>query len=130
MRSDVRQKLIEVAKCQETITYGELMEEFGIPRGHRKPGIGIGYVVGTISEHEHDRGRPLISAIVVRAHSERAICPNGAPGGGFFGLPGIPTRLMRPEKEWNKPLTNEDRKFVVAEQRKVWLYWQDRVHKK
>ena len=63
MRSDVRQKLIEVAKCQETITYGELMEEFGIPRGHRKPGIGIGYVVGTISEHEHDRDAHLFQLL-------------------------------------------------------------------
>jgi hypothetical protein len=123
MRPDVRQRLIEVARNRKTITYGELMKEFGIPRGHRKPGIGIGHVVGAISEHEYSHGRPLISAIVVRAYSESTICPNGAPGGGFFGLSGIPSQLIRSENNWGNPLTNEERNFVKAEQEKIWNYW-------
>jgi hypothetical protein len=124
MRPDVREKLIEVAKRGGTITYGELMKEFGIPRGHRKPGIGIGHVVGDISEHEHDNERPLISAIVVRANSGTTICPKGIPGGGFFGLPGIPSILSRSESEWANPkLTEKEQKFVLAQQQKVWQYW-------
>jgi len=127
MRSNVRQKLIDVAKRGGTITYGELMKEFGIPRGHRKPGVGIGHVVGEISEHEHSQGRPLISAIVVRANSGTAICPKGVPGGGFFGLPGIPSRLARSESDWANPqLTKEEQKFLLAEQHRVWQYWRSR----
>jgi hypothetical protein len=75
MREDVRKKLVEVAKREETITYGELMKEFQIPRGHPKPGIGIGSVVGEISNYEYSKGRPLISAIVVGANSRTRICP-------------------------------------------------------
>ena len=124
MRQDVRQKLISVAKRGETITYGELMREFGIPRGHPKPGIGIGHVVGIISEHEHSKRRPLISAIVVRASSGTAICPKGVPGGGFFGLPGIPSHLIRSESAWaDSRLNGEEQEFIKNEQEKVWLYW-------
>jgi hypothetical protein len=35
------------------------MKEFGIPGGHPKPGVGIGAVVGEISEYENSQGRPL-----------------------------------------------------------------------
>jgi hypothetical protein len=124
MRSDVRQKLIDVAKRGKTITYGELMEEFGIPRGNPKPGVGIGAVVGDISQHENDQGRPLISAIVVRAQTGTEIRPKGTPGGGFFGLPGIPNHLNRPASEHsNQRLTEEEQQFIKAEQQRVWEYW-------
>ena len=66
LRHDVRKKLIQIARAKDTITYGELMKEFHIPRGHREPGIGIGWIVGRISEYEDEHNRPLISAIVVR----------------------------------------------------------------
>ncbi len=124
MRSDVRQKLIDVAKRGETVTYGEIMKEFGIPRGHPKPGVGFGYVEGIISEHEYTQGRPLISAIVVGAQSSTKICPKGSPGGGFFGLSGIPNHLKRPSSEhFNPRLTEEEQQFIMAEQQMVWDFW-------
>lgn len=124
MRKDVRKRLIEVAKGGETITYGELMEEFGIPRGHPKPGIGIGPVVGGISDYEYSKGRPLVSAVVVRANSGTEICSQGHPGGGFFGLNGIPVHLERPPSaRRNASLTTDEQRFVKEEQEKVWDYW-------
>lgn len=124
MRRDVRRKLIQVAKSGKTVTYGELMRKFHVSRGGRTPGIGIGYVVGTISEYEDSKGRPLLSAIVVRSGSVRRICPHGSPGGGFFGLPAIPAELRRPEPERSNPvLTDGELRFVRVEQDKIWRYW-------
>ena len=57
VRNDVRERLICVAKRRETITYGELMREFRIPRGHHKPGIGIGDVLDNINRKENAEGR-------------------------------------------------------------------------
>ena len=124
MRSDVRQKLMDFAKRGETITYGELMKEFKIPRGSPKPGVGIGSVLGSISEQEYAQGRPLISAIAVRANSKTKICPKGTPGAGFLGLPGIPAHLHRPPSQHSNPrLTVEEQQFINAEQERVWVYW-------
>ena len=125
MREDVCSRLIEVAIRGETITYRELMREFGIPRGHPKPGIGIGKVVGEISRYEHSKGRPLLSAIVVLAASKTKTRPQGHPGGGFFGLDGIPVHLRRPSGTHQNPaLTADEEEFVKEEQERVWNYWQ------
>ncbi len=125
MREDVRSRLIEVAIRGETITYGELMGEFGLPRGHPKPGIGIGWVVGEISGYEHSKGRPWLSAIVVLAASKTKTRPQGHPGGGFFGLDGIPVHLRRPsDAHQNSALTADEEEFVKEEQERVWDYWQ------
>lgn len=125
IRWDVRRKLIEVAKKGETITYGELMREFGIPRGHHKPELGIGSIVGEISNYEHSEGRPLISAIVVRADTKTRAYPHGHPGGGFMGLDGIPAQLKRrSEASWqDHKLTAEEQEWLIKEQEKVWAYW-------
>jgi len=126
MRSDVRKKLIRVARQGKTITYGELMKKFRIPRGHPVPGIGIGHVVGTISEHEYSNKRPLLSAIVVRTGSGTAICPAGFPGGGFFGLRGIPKQLRKTGCQLtNSQLNAKEQAYITSEQKKVWQYWRN-----
>lgn len=123
MREDVRRKLIEVAKKGQTITYGDLMKEFRIPRGHKKPNIGIGGVVGKISEYEHSNNRPLLSVIVVRAGKSKDF-PLGHPGGGILGLPGIPRHLVRKSVDHTNPkLNDEEVRFLQEEQDKVWKYW-------
>ncbi|MDZ7262613.1 MAG: hypothetical protein ONB05_10980 [candidate division KSB1 bacterium] len=123
MRSDVRAKLIETARKGEMITYGELMKAFHIPRAHPKPGIGIGSVVGEISEYEHSNSRPLLSVIVVGAGSKTKMCPKGHPGGGFLGLSGVPSHLRRSSTNFYAPLTLKEQEFVWNEQQKVWKYW-------
>jgi hypothetical protein len=130
MRRDVRRKLIQVAKDGMTITYGQLMKEFHIPRGHPTPGVGIGYVVGTISEYEDSKGRPLLSAIVVRSGSASRICPKGSTGGGFFGIPTptIPSELKRTESRISDPvLSDSELRFLRSEQEKAWKYWATHV---
>jgi hypothetical protein len=120
----VRRRLILVARAGKTITYGDLMREFGIPRGHRKPGVGIGHVVGRISEAEWDEDRPMLSAIVVRAGTATSLCPKGHTGGGFFGQAGIPARLRRNEKDWDSTtLSIREQELVRQEQENVWRYW-------
>lgn len=125
MRQDVHKKLIEVAKKGETITYGELMNEFKVPRGHPKSGIGIGWKVYEISNYEYSKGRPLLSSIVVRANSETEVCPQGHPSGGFFAEDdGIPEHLKRSERTCQNPtLSPDEQKFVKEEQERVWNYW-------
>ena len=124
----VRRRMLQAAKAGETIAYGQLMKEFRIPRGHPMPGVGIGEVVGTISEHEYAEGRPLLSSIVVRAGSATRLCPKGCPGGGFFGLSGVPRKLQRRKSEWGVPsLSVEEQEFVNQEQERVWRYWGKRA---
>ena len=118
----LRKKLIQVAKGRKTITYEQLMKEFNIPWKE------IGNELGKISLYEDSKGRPLLSAIVVRKGSRSSrICPNGSPGSGFFGIPTptIPAELRRPESERSNPvLTGDELRFVRSEQDKVWRYWQ------
>ena len=126
MRDDVRKELIEIARAGKTITYSQLMKKFHIPRGHPKPGIGIGSVVGKISGFEDKNNRPLISAIVVRSNSASKICPQGHPGGGFFGIPSsaIPAQLRRGASRQGDPnLSKEDLEFVRDMQEKIWRFW-------
>ena len=103
IRDDVRKRLIEVAKSKKTITYGELMNEFHIPRGHLKHELGIGYIVGEISKFEHNEGRPMLSAIVIHKDGKSI-------GDGFYEL----ARQLG-------LLTNQNEKdFWIQEQQKVW----------
>jgi hypothetical protein len=126
MRADVRERLVAAAKSGETVTYGELMKQFGIPRGSPNREKGIGDVVGQISMYEHSKGRPPISAIVVTAGSRTLTYPQGLPSGGFFGLPGIPPHLKRQDQELGNPLTLEDKEYARQQQKRVWAYW--KVH--
>jgi hypothetical protein len=115
IRSDVRNRLIDVARKRETINYGELMKEFGIGRNK------IGGVVGEISNYEAAQGRPQISSIVVRSDSRTKSYPHGNPGGGFFGLDGIPKGLRRPASAHaDSTLTSKEKEYIKREQERVW----------
>jgi len=123
IRYDVRNRLIEKALSGEPVYYGDLMKEFHIPRGHRSPGIGIGWIVGKISEYESRKNKPLISAIVVRRGSENKICTKGCPGKGFFGIHSdqIPEDLRAIAfSDKDKRLEEKHFKFVAEMQARVW----------
>jgi hypothetical protein len=121
-RAEIRNRLIEVAKKGRTINYQELMIEFGLTRGgYPNAENKVGDAVGDISNFENSNGRPRISSIVVHKS-------DGYPGGGFFGLDDIPEPLKREPKEFNNPLSLDDKKFVEAEQKRVWDYWNKHDH--
>jgi len=63
------------------IAYGKLCttldpeRRYWVPRRYK----GIGPILAQVSSYEHAQGRPMLSALVVRAYS-------GRPGKGFAGL--------------------------------------------
>ena len=71
----IYEELKEVARAGQTRFYGDLSEVIELhPRSSRFHSI-----LDTISRHEHNRGRPLLSALAV-ARGYRI------PGSGFFDM--------------------------------------------
>lgn len=71
--------LIERARQGKTVSYKEIAEIMGLPPSGNHMGQETGHLVGEISQEEHQYGRPLLSAIVVRDHFN-------TPGAGFHDM--------------------------------------------
>ena len=78
----LRQRLIEKAKSRETEYYGDIMNGRVL----------IGKLLGAISEYELRRGRPPLSAIVIRKDTKM-------PGPGFFTVPSLQDEIVTMTKE-------------------------------
>ncbi len=74
----VKAELVATARHRGTITYQEIAKLVGFPLEGNYMGAEIGRLLGEISEDEHRRRRPMLSAIVVTT--------SGMPGPGFFKL--------------------------------------------
>lgn len=111
---DTRDSLIQVAKTQGVIHYGDIAKTLGIANE------AVGFVVGEISEYEHLEGdRPLLSAVVVRKDT-------GNSGGGFFGLSGVPGYVNRTKRGvdlGNPNLNAHEYAFWKNEQNRVHDWW-------
>lgn len=94
---DLRQKLIEKAKSRETEYYGDIMNGRAI----------IGKLLGAISEYELRRGRPPLSAIVIRKDTKM-------PGKGFFTIPSLQDEIRALSTEEGNVFW-EDKKNEVFE---------------
>jgi len=108
--------LIEVAKREALITYGELIDRLG-----GGPGRGyIAEVLDQISRTECNERHPKLSAVVVRSDT-------GMVGGGFFGLPQTPAAIRRlTREEWqNSRLSEADRQYWQNELQEVYRYWRE-----
>ncbi|MFN3562152.1 MAG: hypothetical protein ACK4XY_01310 [Chloroherpetonaceae bacterium] len=81
MNTKVRNYLIEIAKQKKTITYSELSKacQLGLKMDSEADRQRIGAILDEISTNEHNEGRPLLSAVVVKQAS-------GEPGEGFYKL--------------------------------------------
>jgi len=106
--------LIQIARDRSTITYGELMQRMdGCPgRGY------IGDVLEKIAEIERVAERPKLTAVVIRSDT-------GMVGGGFFGLQGTPSNLLRtsPEEYQDSQLSVADQRYWEQELEGLYLYW-------
>ncbi len=96
--------LQQVARAGATIQYNDLME--------RVAGPGRGFIGGVLTEicqNEVAEGRPLLTAIVVKAGTLD-------PGPGYWQLPVAMERADDPA---------EQRRLARAEQARVWAYWRN-----
>ena len=72
-------KLIKTAQKRETIYYKDVAQIMGLPTQGEHMAKETGWMLGEISENEHNHGRALLSAVVVRKDIKM-------PGEGFSKL--------------------------------------------
>jgi len=105
--------LARVAAAGGTVTYGELMRKYRVPRGRR-----LSMLIGELDRREYAKGAPGFAAIIVRKDT-------GLPGGGFFCDTGLPPTLRRgTEGRSNPRLSPEERAYVKDQQKKIWDYYE------
>ena len=92
------------------VTYGEIAPLAGLYMDSQADRNKIREILGEISTHEHNLGRPMLSAIVVLAGI-------GYPGEGFYNL----TRSLGLHHGHGK---FSDMEFFVQEVQRVHSYWQ------
>jgi hypothetical protein len=96
------------------------MRECGVPRGQPvRNGKAVGDVVGQISEWTWEKWGVYLSAIVVHKKT-------GYPGGGFFGLTGIPSAFARDEVGWADQRLTADEKIFLRKCQQEAFAWAKR----
>ena len=82
MRNDIRERLIQIARFQNLISYDDLNRQLDLGLDFTSPQDRdlIGHWLGEISEHEVRAGRHMLSAVVVHKEGESF----GDPGKGFY----------------------------------------------
>lgn len=112
----LREELLKAALERKTVTYGYLMQRFGVSRGSQAGKTVVG-MLDEVDTQERARGAPGFAAIVVRKDT-------GFPGGGFFCWEGVPAAIRRPwERSRDPKLSEEEREYARGEQRKIWAYY-------
>jgi hypothetical protein len=71
-------RLLTAARHRGYVTYQEIAKVMGLPLTGSHMGSQTGWILGEISEDEHNVGRPMLSAV--------ALSVRGKPGPGFFKL--------------------------------------------
>ena len=98
-------ELVRAAQYQGVTTYQDIAALLGMPAQGRHLPDTIGTILGVLSRHEVEQGRPMLSSVVVNA--------DGMPGDGFFrlaaelGRSGDDRRaleLAETYKTWKRPL--------------------------
>ena len=94
-------KLITAAEYRGTVTYQEIAQLMGLPLTGNYMQREVGQVLGKICEDEHDRQRPMLSAVAVQV--------GGKPGPGFRDLARQLGRLRDASKEAGERFCNEEK---------------------
>lgn len=101
----VYSELITAAKYRGTVTYQEIAKMMGLPlTGNYMQNL-IGQILGEISDDEVEKGRPMLSAIVVGV--------KGVPGQGFYNF----------ARELGRLTDQTDEEFWEAEKKAVYDTW-------
>ncbi|MHC4463824.1 MAG: hypothetical protein ACYS30_20690 [Planctomycetota bacterium] len=101
MKEQIREMLIKVAGHNNTISYSEVGEVVGLDMANPGERSKLANTLDEINREEHERGRPLLSAVVVQKESQH-------PGRGFFEL----------ARELGKQKPNEDNQIFFANELK------------
>jgi hypothetical protein len=111
-QKNLRRDMIAVAKSPRgVIFYSDLGRHHGIEGDDEYNFNKLANEIGTVSEYEHEHGRPLLSVVVVRKDTVE-------PGLGFFKL----AKALGIMKFTWKSETNR-LKFYAEEHRRVTQYW-------
>lgn len=79
MHTGIYEQLKTVARAKGTIHYSDIAPLAGLDMELQEDRNRIAAILDEISRHEHDEGRPLLSAVVVHKGEE-------TPGDGFFKM--------------------------------------------
>ena len=107
MNQGIYEQLQQVARERGIIHYGPVAQMADLDMSQQADRTEIGRILGEISEHEHEAGRPLISAVVILKDANK-------PGPGFFTL-ARNLGLIQPDED--------DDAFWNAELQRVWDEW-------
>ncbi len=99
-------ELITAARFRGTVTYQELAQIMGIALIGAHMGQVTGHILGEISEDEHARGRPMLSAVAVGV--------SGTPGSGFFDLARQLGKLQEESAQAQRAFWEGERDAVFA----------------
>jgi len=106
MHGQIYEKLKEVARIGIITYYSDIAPMAGLDMNLPNNRYEIGVILDDINRHEHELGRPMLSAVVVHKESLK-------PGQGFFTL-GRTLGLF---------VGNDKDKFYIQELHKVHDYW-------
>ncbi len=108
MHEAIYQRLLNVARNQTVVTYGDIAPLANLDMAIQDDRIEIGRLLGDISIFEHQQQRPLLSAVVIHR-------VNNMPGHGFFNV----------ARGLGLDTGKDEFLFFVGELRRVHDYWRD-----
>ena len=83
MHEPIYEELKRVARAQTLTTYAAIAPMADLDMSLAEDRNRIAVILDEISRHEHEHGRPMLSAVVVHGEGGEAA---GVPGQGFFTL--------------------------------------------
>jgi len=110
MNQDVYRVLLDTAKSGRTVTYGEIAPMVRLDMALADDRNQMADILREIAIHEHQAGRPLLTAVVVHAQDQQ-------PGKGFFTL----------AKDLSLMHGSDQTTYFAMELGRVFDHWQNSV---
>jgi len=114
MEREIREKLIELARNKTPWSYSQLNEQLllGLNFKNDYDRKLIGEFLGDISMHEYQKGRPLLSSLIIHKSSDKE------QGDGFYKLC---SEIY--EKDWE--VLKADKDFELERMKECYSFWKD-----